>query len=307
MKKILVVITSIILLIGCSKPIDETSLVDKEGIMYKSDAKSPYTGEVVGYYQSGEKLYDGKYKEGVLVGDYTYYNKDGSEKEPINNNYLIDRDGVKYQQDAQEPFTGKVFDLWDNGNKKLEGSYKDGLMNREWIWYYDDGKKFVEGYYIYGTGENYIIDENVLIPLDGADGRWTYWYPDGQKRSEGIFINGEEDGLWTYWSENGQKEEEGTLRDGKKDGIWTWWYENGQEQLEGTFKDGKGEGIWTYWYENGQKKQEGTLKDGKKDGIWTWWYENGQKKQEGAFKDGKFVGKWTYYNEDGNIRDVVNY
>ena len=45
---------------------------------------------------------------------------------PINENSLVDRNGVKYQQDSQNPYLGEVFDLYNNGNKKLEGSYKNG-------------------------------------------------------------------------------------------------------------------------------------------------------------------------------------
>ena len=102
---------------------------------------------------------------------------------PINEDSLIDRNGVKYQQDSQKPYSGKVFRLWENGEKKLEGcSYKNG-------------KK---------------------------DGLWIYWYWDGQKGLEGNYKDGKEDGLWTYWYLDGDdtdlayKPEERTYKDGKK-------------------------------------------------------------------------------------------
>jgi len=65
-KNILIIVTSLILLVGCSKPIDETSLIEKEGLMYKPGSDTPYTGEVVRYYQFGGKAI-GKYEEGLLV------------------------------------------------------------------------------------------------------------------------------------------------------------------------------------------------------------------------------------------------
>ena len=87
---------------------------------------------------------------------------------PINENLLVDRNGMKYQQDSQNPYSGEVFELFNNGNKKLEGSYKNGEKN----------------------------------------GKWTVWYENGQKGSEITYKNGKLDELWTQWNENGQKETE---------------------------------------------------------------------------------------------------
>ena len=80
---------------------------------------------------------------------------------PINENSLVDRNGMKYQQDSQNPYSGEVFELFNNGNKKLEGYYKNGKENRKWtVWYeitYKNGK----------------LDE-----------LWTQWNENGQKETE---------------------------------------------------------------------------------------------------------------------------
>ena len=123
----------------------------------------------------------------------------GCSKEPINENSLLDRNGVKYQQDSQKPYSGKVFRLYENGEKKLEGSYKDGKKDK-------------------------------LL---------TVWYENGQKMSEKTYKDGKDDGLYTTWYENGQKKDEGIYKDGNRDGVWTEWYENGQKKEEGTWKDGE--------------------------------------------------------------------
>ncbi len=52
---------------------------------------------------------------------------------------------MKYQQDSQNPYSGEVFDLYNNGNKKLEGSYKNGKENRKWTVWYENGQKASEG------------------------------------------------------------------------------------------------------------------------------------------------------------------
>ncbi len=45
---------------------------------------------------------------------------------PINDETLIDKDGVKYHPDTNELYSGKVFKNRMGGKKKFEGSYKDG-------------------------------------------------------------------------------------------------------------------------------------------------------------------------------------
>ena len=118
---------------------------------------------------------------------------------PLDDESLIDRGGVKYQQDSQKPYSGKVFRLYDTGENKNEGIYKDGKL----------------------------------------EGLWIEWYENGQKKLEVTFKDGKEDGLLTKWYENGQKRYEGTFKDGKQDGLWTRWYENGQKSEEATYKDGE--------------------------------------------------------------------
>ena len=117
----------------------------------------------------------------------------------ISEETLIDKDGLKYHPDTKELFSGKVYSNHMGGNKKIEGSYKDG-------------KK---------------------------DGLLIRWYKNGQKFREGTWKDGKEDGLWTRWYDNGKKRFEGTYKDEERDGLWTLWYDNGQKQSEKTFKDGK--------------------------------------------------------------------
>ena len=154
----------------------------------------------------------------------------------MNINNLLEYGDKKYKPNDDEPYTGKVFDFYDNGQKKLNGRYRKGLKI----------------------------------------GQWTYYHQNGQKEREESYKDGELDGLSTTWYENGQKQLEDTYKDGILDGKSTDWYENGQKMLEVTYKEGKLVGKWTRWYENGQKRQEGTFKDGEKDGKWRYWDENGQ-------------------------------
>ena len=209
---------------------------------------------------------------------------------PLDDESLINRGGVKYQQDSQKPYSGKVVGLYENGEKELEGSYKDGK----------------------------------------EDGVWTSWYENGQKSSEGNYEDGEYDGLHTTWYENGQKSFEGNYKDGEFDGLHTVWYEDGQKKWELTYDNGKEDGLVTFWGKNDEKEYKGKyfirdrdndpsllngsyfslddgqlihsrFKNGTEDGVWTKWYENRQKKFEVTIKDGEKVSlkKW---NEDGSVK-----
>ena len=190
-------------------------------------------------------------------------------------NNLIDSGGLKYAPNDDEPYTGKVLDFYENGQKKFDGNYRKGLMNGEWTYYHENGKFHAQGRFIDGDGSN--SSESSGIPFNGRTGRWSFWYENGKKKSEGTYNDGEIDGKWTEWFENGQLSEEETFKDGELNGKSTYWYENGQKAVEGTYKDGELDGLYTEWYENGQKEYEGTFKDGKEDGLSFRWYDNGQK------------------------------
>ena len=106
---------------------------------------------------------------------------------PINEETLIDKDGLKYHPDTKELYSGKVFEVHMGGKKKTEGTYKDGKL----------------------------------------EGLWTKWYENGQKELEGNYKDGKKDGLWTSWYENGQKEVEGTFKDGELVEVISMWNEDG--------------------------------------------------------------------------------
>ena len=60
--------------------------------------------------------------------------------------------------------------FYESGQKKSEGTYKDGKEN----------------------------------------GLFTNWYESGQTSFKGTYIDGKKDGLFTWWYVNGKKEYEGT-------------------------------------------------------------------------------------------------
>ena len=107
MKQTLLIITALMLFVGCSSdPIDGSTLVRKDGLYYASDANEPYSGKVVFYHDNGQKMIEVTLKDGKEDGEFTWW--------------------------------------YENGQKMLEGTYKEGkLVGKQTAWY-ENGQKSSE-------------------------------------------------------------------------------------------------------------------------------------------------------------------
>ena len=64
MKRLLLIVLPLLLIIGCSKPIEDSTLIKKDGLMYHPDSKELYSGKVISKYIGGKKKIEGSYKDG---------------------------------------------------------------------------------------------------------------------------------------------------------------------------------------------------------------------------------------------------
>ena len=111
------------------------------------------------------------------------------------------REDLAYVKGSDTLYTGKVFALYENGQKKSEGNFKGGKL----------------------------------------DGPSVMWHKNGQKKSEGNFKDGKQEGLFVMWYENGHKEQEKNLKDGNLHGLSVGFYKNGQKRWKVNYKNGKKE------------------------------------------------------------------
>ena len=129
----------------------------------------------------------------------------------MNINNLVEYGDKKYAPNDDEPYTGKVFDFYENGQKKLDGRYRKGLMTGKWTYYHKNGQISEQGSFIDGDGSypDVVPDslKSKLAPIDGRSGRWTAWYENGQKEYEGTYKDGERDGKWIWYNEDGSVKE----------------------------------------------------------------------------------------------------
>ena len=205
----------------------------------------------------------------------------GISQNKVNEETLLDKDGLMYHPETKELYSGKVFQNYLGGKPKIEGFYKDGERDGLWTSWYENGQKSFEG-----TFKN-----------KKRDGLWTSWYENGRKKSEKTFNDGEE-GLYTEWYPNGKLYNEKNYKNGNE----TFYFYDGGKYSESLYKNGLF--IITEWYENGPKKFEIITNDvNGQDVSDTEWYENGQKSLEVLYdKNGKEISR-KEWNKDGSVKE----
>ena len=106
-----------------------------------------------------------------------------------------------------------VEETFEDGSPKTVKYYKDEAKEKliKEILYYEDGTKKLEGSY----------------KNKERTGEWSYWYPNGNLWSRGFYKDGIDHGLKTVWHENGQKYYKGDQKDGKRVGVWKFWDKDG--------------------------------------------------------------------------------
>ena len=174
MKKLLPLL--LLILIGCSQqPVEDSTLIEKDGLMYIPDSDNPYSGETFFDYITGETEYKGTYEEGILISE-SYLNKDGTKKEPIDVfNMLIERNGVFYTKNFNQPYSGPVVSLHPNGEINSEVTVKRGKPHGPIRYYFQNGQLFGEGTYKDGK----------------EDGPFKTYYENGQIQLEVTYKDGE--------------------------------------------------------------------------------------------------------------------
>ena len=108
---------------------------------------------------------------------------------------LVKRDGIYYKKFTEAPFTGKV-------TGKVQGSYKNGSREGDWVHYHSNGQLKGKGSYKNGK----------------LEGEWVHYHYNGQLAIKGSFKNGKEEGNWVSYKGDGtvNKQWTGTFKNGEK-------------------------------------------------------------------------------------------
>ncbi|SVC24762.1 uncharacterized protein METZ01_LOCUS277616, partial [marine metagenome] len=116
----------------------------------------------------------------------------------INVNHLLDYGGLKFMPNSDKPFNGRVFELYDNGQKHWEKRYIKGI----------------------------------------ADGYYRSWYINGQLEFKGRIKQGVKNGLYLSYNEDGKKIKEAHYKDDILHGPFVLWFPNGNKNIECSYQNG---------------------------------------------------------------------
>jgi antitoxin component YwqK of YwqJK toxin-antitoxin module len=347
MKRLLLIVLPLLLIVGCSKPVDNESLKDRNGVKYKPDSQKPYTGEVFELYDNGNKKRDGYYKDGLMDGVWTNYYDNGNKRftDYYKENNYVDTEFFDEDGSLKNPITYKK-ELFFGNNNKLHGKYvvydENGIIIRSWsfkdnkeegLWY-NKGDYTSYPYVDYrGTYKNgkmvgkWKITRNNDGQPSSNDESWELYHNNKgsnikvSDRSDLIKLTGSSYHLQNFiesdsvlidqlvYYDHGVKKYVNQYENGQLISRKKWdYYLNKQKKEEKTYNsEGWENGLWIQWYENGQKKEQLTYKNGYWDGLHSNWYENGQKRYEGVYNQGIENGLETWWYENGQKKEQLTY
>lgn len=269
-----------IALFSCSGELYEDEIVVKDGLAYKKDSNSPYSGSVVDQY--GETV--GAYKKGLKDGQWEEKNfEKGTQKVA---NYIM---GVPDGEQVTFVHPGR-----QEKSKRLEYiNYENGQPVGVWTQWGRDSENRIKK-----SGE---------IVFENGSGRWREW--DLNTRAvirAGDYENWKKVNIWKSWDANEVLVSEGKYVDGKKEGKWTWYDEGEDTGWEENYIVGTLEGKFYNLSPYAPDRGKGLYKDGIKTGEWEEYFiiEEGSLalKQSGPYQLGKKEGAWAHYKkEDSSI------
>ncbi len=120
MKKLLTILC-LVLLVSCSPPpeVPFDKLVERQGITYKVNSTTPFTGSSVTYHENGQLQKKINYKNGEQDGLYeTFYD-----------NFQLNRKG-NLKNNKEEGFW-ELF--YENGQLEQRGNFKKGLKIKYYV------------------------------------------------------------------------------------------------------------------------------------------------------------------------------
>ena len=147
-------------------------------------------------------------------------------------------------------FSKEYIEYFENGNIKVKGQYRDGLMIGEWIYYHESGDVKMTGSFIDGDGTQ--IGKFSDIPINGRHGIWISYYENGNQQVQIDYKNGSKHGKFYEFYENGQIKKEKYYIDDIKGGVVYHYYESGKIKLKRYFKNGKKVGKKITYNEDGK-------------------------------------------------------
>jgi len=323
----------LLLLFGCGKKEKEVVLIERDGVTYEQGAQKPYSGKMSSKYNNGNMKTEGQYKDGLPVGTWKFWDRDGTEYTGAVSKYVFHEiqsgETLKSIANNFEVDVDQLYELNEDIDNDTGDKIKAGQVigvktaddaDGQFLFWYDKQRIKIKSHKVFINGKRNgkwtFWNENGNIVRTGSyaagkrDGSYAYYFNDGSKKEEGAWKNDQRDGLWVKYSNNGNTQKEGTYSNGKKDGVWTTWNDKGLMASKYLYENNKVIDKWAFkyqFYSNGNEKTLKSTRNNKLDGKQTIWHQNGQMKSIGNYTTGKENGDFQEWYENGQMQSKVNY
>jgi antitoxin component YwqK of YwqJK toxin-antitoxin module len=219
--------------------------------------------------------------------------------------------------------------FYQTGQKEIEGTYNNNLMDGLWVYYFSNGNKKVIGYFSNSDGGN---PGNTGIPKNGRQGEWSFYNENGYLTDAYNYLNGLLSGPYKEYYENGNLKVESNYLNGLLSGPYKEYYENGNIKRDNIYKNGvlisctdyeeNGEktvwniieGVYTgsaiTYQENGKVISEIYYVNGTPHGPFKTYFLNGKIQYKGkmdstSVAEGNIIGDFYVYLENGSMETHV--
>lgn len=242
---------------------------------------------------------------------------------------LVERNGVMFEVNTDDPYNGKTFELYENQQFKFKGTYDEGLKNGTWEQFLENGQLVkLENYdsgKLDGLYQEY-NDKNILLLsatyMDSLlDGDYKKYDINGKLKEEGLYKKGLKENEWNYYYDE-KLSKNSNYKNGKLEGLETQYLSenngNHYKYVENNFSNGQLHGISKSFDREGNVTQQTNYNNGLKDGLEEIFNSSGTKLSEIVFEadqikkqkawtkdgnlsfDGTYPGICTWYEKDGS-------
>lgn len=210
--------------------------------------------------------------------------------DPVNFGLLEERDGVYYNRETNEVFTGSVFNI--PGTSVNKGYINNGKFHGEFSSYYGNDQLRSTLNYVDGVKEGEFVD----------------YFSNGQISRRGFFKQDELHGQFEEFTWEGRTLTSAKYNLGQPtEEIKYQYFENGDLYFVENYKNGLLDGLVEEFHENGNIFIEETFSKGKRDGISRFYFTSGNLQSESQYKNGKRNGYMKSFSESGELVKEKNY
>ena len=86
-----------------------------------------------------------RFIKNIIYSIFVLFSFSCNEKNEIHISNTIMFSGKLYELNADEPFDGGVYNVYENGEREYEGVYKDGIPNGKLVYWFENGMIKREG------------------------------------------------------------------------------------------------------------------------------------------------------------------